>query len=149
MGALADGALAAGGMVIGVIPEALWGKELAHPGLTDLRVVNSMHERKALMAELADAFIAMPGGFGTFEELFEMVTWAQLGLHRKAFGVLNVAGFFDGLLALIDDAVREGFVPQEHRRLLLEAENPRALLDAVLTYEAPAPVAKWIRQEQT
>ncbi len=148
MGAVADGALAAGGEVIGVIPEALWGKELAHQGLTDLRIVDSMHERKALMAELADAFIAMPGGFGTFEELFEMVTWAQLGLHRKAFGVLNVAGFFDGLLALVEDAVREGFVPPEHRRLVLEAADPEALLDAVSTYEPPAPVAKWIRPEQ-
>ena len=149
MGAVADAALAAGGDVIGVIPQALAGKELAHAGVADLRVVGSMHERKALMAELSDAFIALPGGFGTFEELFEMVTWAQLGLHRKPFGVLNVAGFFDGLLALVDDAVREGFIPPEHRRLVLEATDPDTLLDLVLGYEPPPPVAKWIRPEQT
>ncbi len=111
MGAVADAVLNAGGEVIGVIPEALAVKELAHQQVGDLRVVGSMHERKALMAELSDAFIALPGGFGTFEELFEMVTWAQLGMHRKPFGILNVAGFFDGLLALVDHAIEEGFIP--------------------------------------
>ena len=149
MGAVADGALAAGGDVIGVIPRALAGKELAHAGISDLRVVGSMHERKALMAELSDAFIAMPGGFGTLEELFEMVTWSQLGLHRKPFGVLNVAGFFNSLLALVEDAVREGFIPPEHRRLILESTEPDVLLDLVLGYEPPPPVVKWIRPEQT
>ena len=149
MGAVADGALAAAGRVIGVIPEALAGKELAHTGLTDLRVVGSMHERKALMADLSDAFIALPGGFGTFEELFEMVTWAQLGLHRKPFGVLNAAGFFTSLLALVDDAIREGFIPPEHRGLILDATEPEELLDRVLGYELPPAVVKWIRPEQT
>ena len=149
MGAVADGALAAGGQVIGVIPEALAGKELAHAAVTELRVVGSMHERKALMADLSDAFVALPGGFGTFEELFEMVTWAQLGLHRKPFGVLNAAGFFTSLLALVDDAIREGFIPPEHRGLILDANEPEELLDRVLGYEPPPPVVKWIRPEQT
>ncbi len=145
MGAVADGALAAAGRVIGVIPEALAGKELAHTGLTDLRVVGSMHERKALMADLSDAFIALPGGFGTFEELFEMVTWAQLGLHRKAVGILNVSSFYDGLLALVDHAIREGFIPEDNRALLLESDQTDALLDLVIGYEPPPPVEKWLR----
>lgn len=149
MGAVADAMLSHGGDVIGVIPEALARKELAHRGVRDLRVVGSMHERKALMAELADGFIALPGGFGTFEELFEVITWSQLGLHNKAFGVLNVAGFYDGLLALVDHAVQEGFIPAEHRRLILSADDPDELVGLILGYEPPPPVVKWIRPEQT
>src|SRR6266496_1559672 len=108
MGAVADAALRGGGEVIGVIPKALERRELAHDNLTELRVVESMHERKALMAELSDVVIALPGGFGTFEELFETITWSQLGIHRKAIGILNVSGFYDGMLALIDHAIEEG-----------------------------------------
>jgi uncharacterized protein (TIGR00730 family) len=108
-----------------------------------------MHERKALMAELADAVIALPGGFGTFEELFETVTWSQLGIHRKAFGVLNVSGFYDGLLALVEHAVTEGFIPPEHRALILQAEEPEALLDLIVGYEPPPPIVKWLREDET
>src|SRR5919197_592761 len=129
MGTIADPVLRGGGEVAGVIPEALVRRELAHDHLTELRVVSSMHERKALMAELSDAMIALPGGFGTFEELFETLTWSQLGIHRKAVGVLNVGGFYDGLLALVQHAVDEGFVPAEHRALILEAAEPEELLD--------------------
>lgn len=149
MGAVADAVLKGGGEVIGVIPRALVQRELAHDHLTELRVVESMHERKALMAELSDAVIALPGGFGTFEELFETVTWSQLGIHRKALGVLNVAGFYDGLLALVQHSVDEGFVPPEHRGLILEATEPETLLDLVIGYEPPPPVVKWIRPDQT
>ncbi len=149
MGAVADAHLSRGGDVIGVIPEALERKELAHPRVADLRVVGSMHERKALMAELADAFIALPGGFGTFEELFEIITWGQLGMHHKPLAVLNVAGFYDGLLGLVDHAVQEGFIPEGHRGLILSATDPDELLDLVLGYEPPPPVTKWIRPEQT
>jgi uncharacterized protein (TIGR00730 family) len=145
MGALADAVLAGGGDVIGVIPEALAAKELAHGRVADLRVVGSMHERKALMSSLADGFIALPGGFGTFEELFEMVTWAQLGLHHKPFGVLNVAGYYNGLLALVDHAVEEAFIPPQHRELILASDNAADLLDLILGYEPPPPVTKWIR----
>ncbi len=149
MGAVADAVLRGDGEVIGVIPEALVRRELAHDHLTELRVVGSMHERKALMAELSDAVIALPGGFGTFEELFETITWSQLGIHRKAVGVLNVAGFYDGLLALVEHAVDEGFVPAEHRALILEASEPEELLDLVIGYEPPPPVEKWIRSDET
>jgi uncharacterized protein (TIGR00730 family) len=118
MGVLADAALRAGGHVIGVIPEALVARELAHRGLPDLRIVASMHERKATMAELSDAFVAAPGGFGTFEELCEAVTWTQLGLHRKRCGLLNVAGFFDPLLRLFDRAVQDGFIRETGRAIV-------------------------------
>lgn len=143
MGRLADAALAAGGEVIGVIPRALVDLEVAHRGLADLRVVGSMHERKALMAELADAFIALPGGLGTLDELFEILTWAQLGLHHKPIGLLDVGGYFNPLLAFLDGAVRARFVAPEHRAMLLRAADPLTLLDACKTYRAPAPF-KWL-----
>ena len=145
MGAVADATLRGGGEVIGVIPKALVQHELAHDHLTELRVVASMHERKALMAELSDGVIALPGGYGTFEELFETLTWSQLGIHDKAFGVLNIGGFYDGLLALVDHAVDEGFIPEQHRALVLEATEPEAMLDLLTAYEPPPPVVKWLK----
>jgi uncharacterized protein (TIGR00730 family) len=149
MGLLADTALEAGGEVIGVIPDALERKEVAHRGLTDLRIVGSMHERKALMAELSEGFIALPGGSGTLEELFEVFTWAQLGLHRKPCALLNAAGYYDGLTAFLDQAVTERFMKAEHRAMLLCEDTPAAVLDALDRYEPPA-VDKWIdRASQT
>ena len=135
MGVLADAVLQGGGKVIGVIPAHLEAKEVAHQGLTDLRVVGSMHERKAVMADLSDGVIALPGGLGTLEELFEMLTWAQLGLHRKPCGVLNVAGYFDRLLAFLDHAVTQRFMSEPHRGLLLADHDPAALLDRMAAYE--------------
>jgi len=129
MGVLADAVLAAGGHAIGVIPRALVAREIAHAGLPDLRVVTSMHERKAMMADLADAFVALPGGFGTFEEFCEAVTWTQLGVHRKRCGLLNVSGFYDPLLALVDRAVDEGFVRPENRDIVVTDDHPGRLLD--------------------
>jgi uncharacterized protein (TIGR00730 family) len=149
MGAVADATLRRGGEVIGVIPQALVHHELAHDHLTDLRVVGSMHERKALMAELSDAVIALPGGFGTFEELFETLTWSQLGIHEKAFGVLNIGGFYDGLLALVDHAVAEGFIPNGHRALILEGRHPEEMLDLLTSYTPPPPVVKWLKKSET
>ena len=125
---IADAVLASGGEVIGVIPESMVARELAHTGLTQLQVVPGMHARKARMAELADALIALPGGYGTFEELFEVITWAQLGMHRKPIGLLNVAGYFDALKALVDQAIAEGFIRAEHRHLLTIAGDPNTLL---------------------
>jgi uncharacterized protein (TIGR00730 family) len=148
MGALADAALAAGGRVVGVIPEALVRREVAHEGLSELRIVGSMHERKALMAELADGFIALPGGFGTLDELFEIVTWAQLGLHHKPVGLLNVAGYYDALLALVEHAASERFVHHENRRVLLSDEDPARLLDRLASHDPPAG-EEWIRPEET
>ena len=148
MGAVADGALAAGGEVIGVLPRSLSARELAHPRLTQLHVVGSMHERKAMMAELADAFVALPGGIGTFEELFEIWTWAQLGYHRKPVALLDVDGYYDGLLAFLDGAVREGFVKPAHRAALIVERDVAALLEAIARYEPPA-VPKWIERGQT
>ncbi len=129
MGLLAETVLARKGEVIGVIPDAMVSREIAHPGVLDLRVVKSMHERKALMVELADAFIALPGGYGTLDEFFEVAAWAQLRLHRKPCGLLNVEGFFDPLLAYLDRAVTEGFLKPLHRSLILEDDNPELLLD--------------------
>jgi uncharacterized protein (TIGR00730 family) len=143
MGAVADAALAGGGQVIGVIPQRLVEKEVAHGDLSELRVVGSMHERKAVMAELADAFIALPGGFGTVEEFFEMLTWSQLGLHRKACGLLNVDGYFDQLLAFVDHSMEQGFVRREYRALISVAESAGELLDLLKAFEAPV-VEKWI-----
>lgn len=146
MGKLADAVLANRGEVIGVIPQSLMRKEIAHAGLTDLRVVESMHERKALMAELADAFIALPGGFGTFEEFCEVLTWAQLGLHRKPCGILNVDGYYDHLLGLFDHAVNERFLHPSHRAIVIAKATPAALLEALPISEIPR-VEKWITPE--
>jgi uncharacterized protein (TIGR00730 family) len=148
MGAVADGALAAAGEVIGVLPRALQEKELAHTGLTELHVVGSMHERKAKMADLSEAFIALPGGAGTLEELFEIWTWGQLGYHRKPCGFLNVAGFYDGLLAFLDKQRDEAFVRAEMRDMVLVEEKPEALLAAFAAYEAPK-TPKWIERSET
>jgi uncharacterized protein (TIGR00730 family) len=148
MGVLADAVLSHGGRAIGIMPSHLVAKEIAHQGLTDLRVVNSMHERKAAMAELADAFIALPGGYGTFEEFCEMLTWGQLGLHRKACGLLNVDHFYDPLLALFSHAVSDGFVNPAHRALVLDDDNPLRLVQRLVTYEPPA-LPKWMDRNQT
>jgi uncharacterized protein (TIGR00730 family) len=138
MGAVANACLDGGGRVIGVIPQALADRELAHTGLTELRVVSSMHERKAVMADLSDAFLSLPGGFGTWEEFFEVLTWSQLGIQRKACGLLNVNGYYDPLLAMADNAVAQGFVRDVHRELLLSDENPERLLDRLSQYSGPA-----------
>jgi uncharacterized protein (TIGR00730 family) len=143
MGVIADAVLANGGNVIGVIPEALAAKEIAHSRLTELRVVRSMHERKAIMADLSDAFIALPGGLGTLEEFFEVITWAQLGLHAKPVGIMNVSGYFDPLFAFLDRAVDEGFVKRQHRAMIIMAHSPADLLDRLQSYQPPQ-VEKWI-----
>jgi uncharacterized protein (TIGR00730 family) len=143
MGAVADAALEEGGRVVGVIPQSLVDREVAHPGLSDLRVVDSMHERKALMAELADAFVALPGGVGTLEELFEVYTWNQLGLHAKPLGLFNVRGYFDGLVRFLDHAVAERFVTPQHRAMLLVGEDLDELLDGLARWDAPAQ-PKWL-----
>jgi uncharacterized protein (TIGR00730 family) len=143
MGVLADAALVAGGEVTGVMPRALVEKEIAHGGLSDLRVVGSMHERKALMAELSDGFVALPGGIGTFEELFEVWTWAQLGHHTKPCALLNVRGFYDGLIAFLDQVVGRGFMKDAHRSMLIVAQQPMELIERLEAYKPPA-VPKWI-----
>jgi uncharacterized protein (TIGR00730 family) len=143
MGVMADAVLAAGGLVIGVIPEFLSLKEVRHDGLTELHVVASMHTRKALMAEQSDAFVALPGGLGTFDELCEILTWSQLGLHGKPVGLLNVLGYFDPLLAQIDRAIADGFCRSEHRELFVVDTDPVRLLDRMSTHPLPA-VRKWI-----
>jgi uncharacterized protein (TIGR00730 family) len=144
MGLLADTALAEGGEAIGVIPQGLVDREIAHTGLTELRVVGSMHERKALMAELSDAFVALPGGLGTLEELFEIYTWAQLGLHRKPCALLNVEGYYSGVAAFLDHAVAERFVREEHRALLIVEEEPGALIERLRHHDPAAATPKWI-----
>jgi uncharacterized protein (TIGR00730 family) len=131
MGVVADAALEAGAEVIGVLPRGLFAREVAHTGLTELHEVGSMHERKALMSDLADGFIALPGGFGTFDELFEIVTWAQIGLHTKPIGLLDAAGYYAPLLALVAHAMAEGFIPTRSTPLLLRGDSPAALLDAL------------------
>jgi uncharacterized protein (TIGR00730 family) len=148
MGVIADAVLAAGGDVIGVIPHSLAQREIAHSGVTDLRVVDSMHTRKAMMADLSDAFIAMPGGFGTFEEFFEAVTWTQLGVHRKPCGLLNAGGFYTPLATFIDQAVSEGFIKLIHRQSIVVDDNPERLLDSLERIQLP-DVPKWIRREET
>ena len=147
MGVLADAVLESGGRVIGVIPESLMAKEVGHAGLRELHIVKSMHERKALMADLSDGFIAMPGGFGTFEEFCEIVTWSQLGIHAKPCGLLNVEGYYDPLLRLFDHAVREGFLREENRRLVLEDHDPEQLLGKMAQFHARV-VGKWISGDE-
>lgn len=146
MGVVADAVMQAGGVALGVIPQALMGSEVGHPHLTELTVVRDMHERKALMAREADGFIALPGGLGTLEELFETLTWAQLGFHEKPVGILNVNGFYDGLLAFIDQQVRAGFVRPEHAALLIEDRNPSTLIERLQIFEMPAGVS-WLSRQ--
>ena len=148
MGVVADAALEAGGSVVGVIPQALMKRELAHAELSELIVTASMHERKAKMAELADGFIAMPGGLGTYEELFEIWTWAQLGWHHKPCGLLNAAGFYDKLVAFLDGASDAQFLKPEHRAMLVVDADPDRLLDRFAAYTPPV-VTKWIGADQT
>lgn len=152
MGAVADACLEAGGTVVGVIPQALMGKEVAgrpvdHRTLTRLEVVDSMHTRKARMAELAEGFIALPGGFGTFEEFCEILTWGQLGFHAKPMGLLNVNGFYDPLLAMFDRAVADGFLRLQNRAMALADRDIEGLLAAMAAYRAE-PVSKWLKEEK-
>lgn len=148
MGAVADAALAAGGKVIGVLPQALVDREVAHQGLTELHIVTSMHERKMLMAERSDAFIAMPGGLGTLEEFFEVWTWAQLGLHQKPIGMFGSRAFFAPLLDYLDSLVRQGFVRPEYRQMVELEEEPHAMLERLEAHQ-PASVPKWIARSDT
>jgi len=148
MGVLADAMLAGGGRVIGVLPEHLSRREVAHAGVTEMHIVGSMHERKALMARRADAFIALPGGLGTLEELFEVLTWSQLGLHSKPCALLNVDDYYDPLIAFLDGAVARGFVRPRHREMLLIDSHPARLLDRIGAYVAPA-VEKWLDAERS
>ncbi|RKH40525.1 TIGR00730 family Rossman fold protein [Corallococcus llansteffanensis] len=148
MGTVADAVLAGGGKAVGVLPHFMDAKELAHPRLTELHRVDSMHSRKALMAERADAFIALPGGFGTLDELFEIVTWAQLGLHRKPMGLLDVDGFFQPLLALVRRMVEAGFVPETQALPFAVEPSPDALLDRLLAGPTMPVTAKWLKDGQ-
>jgi uncharacterized protein (TIGR00730 family) len=147
MGAVADGAIENNGEVIGVLPHFLQNKEIAHEGLTELILVETMHERKTKMNDLTDGVITLPGGFGTLEEFFEMLTWAQLGLHQKPIGILNVNGFYNELLALVDTMVKKGFLKAVNRNMLLTSENIDDLLNQMESYEAPG-VSKWISKEE-
>ena len=147
MGVIADAMLEAGGHVTGVIPEALAAKELAHGEIQDLRVVSSMHQRKALMAELSDGFIAMPGGLGTLEEFFEVLTWGQLGFHAKPVALFNVEGYFDGLLSFIDHAVDHRFIRAEHGRMVIAESSIDTLLRRMMDYSSP-PTSKWLERER-
>ena len=148
MGAVADAVLERGGQAIGVIPYSLATKEVSHDGLDELIVVDSMHERKAKMAELSDGFIALPGGWGTIEEIFEMLTWAQLGFHEKPCGLLNAASYYDHLFAFLENAIEQQFVKEEYRPMIMMDEAPGALLDRFEHYRAPK-VKKWIGPEET
>jgi uncharacterized protein (TIGR00730 family) len=149
MRTVADAAMAKGGEVIGVIPKSLVDREVAHTGLTELRVVGTMHERKALMASLADAFVALPGGFGTLDELFEIVTWSQLGLHAKPIGLLDESAFWRPLMSFLDHVVAEGFVPEDQLQLFLLESDPATLLARMRTWSPPALGPKWIDAEDT
>lgn len=147
MGAVADGALSEGGSVTGIVPVYLNSPQLIHAGLTQLEVVENIHLRKARMSELADAFIALPGGYGTFEELFETLTWAQIGLHQKPIGLLNVDGYFDPLLGLIQHALSERFIYDEHRTLLVSDSQPQQLIQKLLDYQIPKDLERWLSRE--
>jgi uncharacterized protein (TIGR00730 family) len=147
MGTIANACLSKGGEVIGVIPQGLVDKEIAHPGLTELRIVQTMHERKALMADLSDGFIALPGGTGTFEEFFEVASWSQLGLQRKPCALVNIAGYYDGLLSQADRAVRDGFLTTLHRSMLLTHHIPESVLDLLLEH-VPPTVERWISKAE-
>ena len=147
MGAVADGALEAGGRVVGVIPEIFNTPQLAHNGLHRLEVVESMHVRKQRLTDQVDAFVALPGGYGTYEELFEILTWAQIGLHDKPIGLLNTGGYYDPLLNMIDRACREGFLYEEHPAMLLRAQEPASLLDILDAYQPPEGLERWITRE--
>jgi uncharacterized protein (TIGR00730 family) len=147
MGLLADSVLQGGGEVIGVMPRPLVEKEIAHTSLTQLHVVETMHERKALMADLADAFVLLPGGFGSWEEFCETVTWLQLGMHRKPCGILNVAGYYDSLLALMAHAVAEGFLAAPHKEMVIVQDNVESLLSQLHTVPLPS-VAKWVSKQE-
>jgi len=147
MGAVADGVLQAGGQVVGVIPAMFNTPQLAHGGLSSLEVVDSMHQRKQRLAEQADAFIAAPGGYGTFEELFEILTWSQIGIHKKPIGLFNALGYFDPLVDMIDHARKEGFIYAEHRSLFCSHSDPEALLDALANYNPPAGLERWLTRE--
>ena len=149
MGKLADAVLAAGGEITGVIPRSLVEREIGHRGVDDLRVVDSMHERKALMAELADAFVALPGGVGTLEELIEVFTWSQLGLHRKPCALLDVESYYEGLTAFLDHAVQERFLTQEYRATLIVEREPAALLERLRAFVPGAVAPKWIDRDET
>lgn len=149
MGVLADAVLAGGGEVIGVIPRPLATREIAHTACTELRVVASMHERKAVMAELADGFLALPGGLGTFEELLEMLTWTQLGVHAKPVGALDVGGYWTGLRRLLTDGVEAGFVTPQNADTLLVDDDPARLLDRLAAWRAPARPGIWLRSDET
>lgn len=148
MGVLADAALAAGGKVTGVIPRALWDREVGHRGLTDLRIVESMHERKATMASLAHAFVALPGGLGTFEEIFEIWTWAQLGIHQKPVGFLDAGGFYAPLMEFLDRATAAGFVREQHRSMAVVESDGERLLERMREFRPPI-VAKWMDRAET
>ncbi len=148
MGAVADSVMAGGGKVVGVIPEAMASKEVAHDGLTEMHVVSSMHERKSMMARLADAFVALPGGFGSFEELLEMITWAQLGIHRKPVGILNVSGYYDPLIQLFEGAIEAGFIKSRNRQLYVIEREADRLLQTLLAHKLPE-VKRWITERET
>lgn len=148
MGVVADAALEAGGEVVGVIPEVLMAREFAHPNLTRLHIVRTMHERKALMADLADGFVALPGGFGTLDELFEILTWSQLGIHSKPIVLLNSGHYYDHLLSGLRHAVEEGFLALEHLELLAVTEDPEEAVEALLTYQPAVIVPRWLGREE-
>jgi hypothetical protein len=147
MGRLADTVVSEGGEAIGVIPQALVDREIAHVGLTDLHVVDTMHERKQRMADLSDAFVALPGGLGTLDELFEIYTWAQLGLHRKPIGLMNVEGYFDGLVGFLEHAVAERFVRDDHREMLIVEEEPAPMLERLRSFDPTSLTPKWIDRQ--
>ena len=147
MGALADGALAAGGKVWGVIPKIFDTPQLSHKGLTYYEVTDTIHTRKARMADLAEGFIALPGGFGTLEELLEIMTWAQIGLHSKPIGLLNIHGYYDLLLNMVAHAEQEGFIYSEHRQLFTHAATPAALLEQMMNHRLPDGLARWVERD--